>query len=243
MHLPFVIWDHLLLIALEGAALLWLWQFPRMVRAEAAGVAGARARYYAVEIVPLWTLAACVIALWIVTGRPWGALLLGAGSAPWRIALGWALAAVYVWLNLAQRRAFLARPERLARLMKGFQSLLPILPRTPGERAGFAALSVSAGICEEVLYRGFALWYATMWTGPVGGFLISTALFGSMHLYLGAREVPRTAMVGAFFYVLAITTGSLLPAMLCHTVVDLVSGDLGYRALMAQAATPAPAST
>jgi hypothetical protein len=235
MPTSFTIWDHLLIFALAGAVLLWCWRFPRLVRADAAGVPGGRLRYYPFEIGPLWALAACVIALWIATRRPWGALLLGA-SAPWRLALGWALAGAYIWLMLSQRRKLLARPERLARLANAIGGARPILPRTRGERGGFAALSVTAGVCEELLFRGFVLWYATVWTGPVGGFLISSMLFGIMHIYLGVEQVPRTAMIGIYFYVVAMTAGSLFPAIVCHAIVDLVSGDLGYRAL----ATDAP---
>jgi len=36
--------------------------------------------------------------------------------------------------------------------------------------------------------------------------------------------------------VVAMTAGSLLPAMVCHAIADLVSGDLGYRALATDAA-------
>jgi membrane protease YdiL (CAAX protease family) len=226
----FTTWDHLLVLALASAVLVWCWRFPRLVRADAAGTPGGRLRYYPVEIGPLWALAASVVALWIAARRPWGALLLG-GSAPWRLALGWALAGAYVWLMLSQRRKVLARPERLARSLKAFGSVLPLLPRTRGERSGFAALSITAGICEELLFRGFLLWYATVWMGPVGGFLISSMLFGMMHVYLGAEQVPRTAIVGILFYVVAMTAGSLLPAMVCHVITDLVSGDVGYRAL------------
>ena len=96
--------------------------------------------------------------------------------------------------------------------------------------------SITAGICEELLFRGFVLWYATAWTGPVGGFLISSMLFGIMHVYLGVEQVPRTTIAGVYFYVVAMTAGSLLPAMVCHVIADLVSGDLGYRALAADAA-------
>jgi len=231
----FVIWDHLLVLALASVVLLWCWRFPRLIRADAAGTPGARLSYYPVEIGPLWALVACVIALWMAERRPWGALLLGA-SAPWRLALGWALAAAYVWLTFWQRRNVLARPGVLARLVNALGSARPVLPRTRGERSGFAALSITAGICEELLFRGFLLWYATVWAGPVGGFLISSLLFGVMHVYLGVKQVPRSALVGIYLYVIAMTAGSLLPAMLCHAITDLVSGDLGYRALATDAA-------
>lgn len=235
MQTSFTTWDHLLVLALTSAVLLWCWRYPSLVRADVAGTPGGRLRYYPVEIVPLWVLAGGVIALWLAARRPWGALLLG-GSAPWRLALGWALAGAYVWLTLSQRRKVLARPERLARLVSALGGVRPMLPRTRGERNGFAVLAITAGTCEELLFRGFVLWYATAWTGPVGGFLISSMFFGIMHVYLGVEQVPRTAIVGMFFYVVAMTSGSLCPAMVCHVVADLVSGDLGYRAL----ATDAP---
>jgi membrane protease YdiL (CAAX protease family) len=232
VNLTFVMWDRLLLLGLASAIALWWWQYPRFVRAQAAGARNARPRYYAVEIVPLWVLAVGVISLWIAARRPWGDLLLGR-SALWRLALGWALAAAYVGLTLAQRRMVLARPALLARIMKTLGEVQPLLPRTPGERKGFATLSITAGICEELLFRGFVLWYATRWAGPVGGFLISSASFGIMHVYLGARNLPRATIAGVFFYVVVIAAGSLLPATLCHSLADLVSGDLGYRALTA----------
>jgi len=235
MQTSFLVWDHLLMLALAGAVLAWCWRFPHLVRADAAGTPGGRLRYYPVEIGPLWALTACVLALWVAERRPWGALLLG-GSAPWRLALGWALAGGYVWLTFWQRRKVLTRPERLARIVNALGGVRPILPRTRGERNGFAALAITAGLCEELLFRGFVLWYATVWTGPVGGFLISSMLFGIMHVYLGVEQVPRAAIVGIYFYVIAMTAGSLLPAMVCHAITDLVSGDLGYRALATDAA-------
>ena len=250
MHLPFVTWDHLLLLALlVGAVVEWRSLYPRFIRAAASSTPGARLRYYAFQIAILWAQAAWVVALWISTGRPWTALLLGA-SALWRLAIGWALAGAYIWLALYQRHALLAKPTRLARFMQSIGSAEALVPRTPGERRAFVAVSITAGITEELLFRGFVVWYASQWAGPVGGFLISSAIFGMMHVYLGARHVPRTAIAGAFFYAVAMSAGSLLPAMLAHAVADLVSGDVGFRAVtagdstaVAEPAAPAGAAT
>ena len=43
----------------------------------------------------------------------------------------------------------------------------PLLPHTPGELRGFNLLSITAGICEEVLYRSYIWWYVAVWTGPL----------------------------------------------------------------------------
>lgn len=242
MHQPFVVWDHLLLLGLLGSAVVeWRWQYPSFVRAVEKGVPGVRSRYYAVAIVTEWVCAAGLVALWIVERRPWSGLLLG-GGPPWRLAIGWALAAAYVWLALAQRRALLSRPKRLERLMTVLTGVVPLLPRTPGERRGFATLSVTAGICEELLFRGFVLWYATQWAGPIAAFPISCAIFGFVHIYFGPDHVPRTAIAGALFYLVAMAGGSLLPAMVCHAVADLVSGDITSHALAAAGGGAGPAT-
>jgi membrane protease YdiL (CAAX protease family) len=99
-----------------------------------------------------------------------------------------------------------------------------LLPRTPVERRFFALLALTAGICEELLYRGFGLaalrWAAPGLTDP--GLIVVTAVaFGFAHLYQGPAGVILTGLVGAFLAWIAIATGSLLPVMLLHALLDL----------------------
>jgi len=242
MKPPFLLFDHLVFAAIVLIGPLgWRWLFPRFLRALAAGRKGARGRYYPLEIFPLWGLTALVGGLWMVEGRPWSALWLG-GSSPVRLAIGWTLAVLYLALIVGQARALLPRPEKVAKVLVAMGDSRALLPSTPGERNGFRALSFTAGICEEFLFRGFVLWYATQWAGPVVGFLVSSAAFGFMHIYLGPKHVPRTTIVGILFYVMAMTAGSLVPAMLAHTVTDLVAGELGYRAPKEEGGAWAPPS-
>lgn len=102
--------------------------------------------------------------------------------------------------------------------------VVALLPRTRLERRAFAGLAVSAGICEEVIYRGFGL-AALRWAFPDAsdGLLIgiSSGAFGIAHLYQGAPGVALTGLLGAYFAWFTIATGSLLPAMLLHALVDL----------------------
>lgn len=241
----FVLYDHLLLVLVVVLAVLeWQWVYPRFLAAVERKQPGARAGFYATEIITLWALTAFIVGLWIVEKRPWSALLMGT-SSPIRLVIGWSLAIAYMVLGLKQYRALVVRPERLQKLMKAMGKGKEILPCTAADRSGFNMLSVTAGICEEFLFRGFLVWYGTQWGGPIVGFLVSTALFGFIHLYLGPRHVPRTAIVGIVFYAIAMTAGSLIPAMLVHAWVDLVSGSLGYRVLgesKGDEAAPAPAS-
>jgi len=99
-----------------------------------------------------------------------------------------------------------------------------LLPRTPAERWVFALLALTAGICEEVLYRGFGL-AALRWAAPGLGhpalIAITAVAFGMAHLYQGRRGVALTGLAGAYFAWIAISAGSLVPVMVLHAILDL----------------------
>ena len=232
VHAPGVA-DHglIVLLALLPLAEAW-WYWPRIVRALADQVPGTRRRVYRNLIVLEWACAAAVVALWVTHHRTWAALHLGAGR-PLSTAVGAVFVAGYVALALVQIRALAANPERLARFAARQAKMDPLAPRTTGEHRLFAVLAVSAGLCEELLYRGFALWYFTQVTGPVPGFALAAVLFGLGHLYLGRMHVVRTAIVGAVFGLLVIGTGSLWLAIVLHTAMDLIGGAVGGRAFRA----------
>ncbi len=99
-----------------------------------------------------------------------------------------------------------------------------LLPRTGTERRWFVLLALTAGICEEVLYRGFGL-AALRWADPGIGkpslIIVSGAAFGLAHLYQGRLGVTLTGLLGAYFAWISISTGSLVPVMLLHALLDL----------------------
>jgi membrane protease YdiL (CAAX protease family) len=224
--------DHVLLVVIAIVSPLfdWLWLYPRFLRAAKAGVPDARRRLYLMGILSSWGLTVCVLALWTADRRPWAGLGLGV-STPLRTGIGVALVAAYLFLIWKARRTLLARPDRLERFRRRLGDGDPLMPRTPGERQGFTVVAITAGICEELLYRGFVLWYLSVWTGPVLAVVISSALFGFAHLYLGVAHVVRTALVGLILALIYLAVGALWPVILIHAAMDLVAGDLGYRAL------------
>jgi membrane protease YdiL (CAAX protease family) len=92
------------------------------------------------------------------------------------------------------------------------------------ERSVFALLAVTAGVCEELLFRGFGIAYLRwLWPGSprVAVIAITAVAFGLVHLYQGPRGVVLTGLVGAYLAWLVLSTGSLLPAMVIHALLDL----------------------
>jgi uncharacterized protein len=111
--------------------------------------------------------------------------------------------------------------ELLRRQARGF---LAVLPKSRRERIVFAGLAVTAGICEEILFRGFGIGYVR-WLWPAAtraDLIVATAIaFGLAHLYQGTRGVVLTGLLGGYFAWVTLSSGSLLPAMAMHALVDL----------------------
>ena len=240
--MPHVALDHVLfvLIALISPALDKLWLYPWLTRATEAGVPGARARAYLVGILGQWIPLGVVLALWASRGFPFTALGFGLGS-PWGLGIGLALAGAVIVLFVLQHRALLARPEKLPLILRQMGSALPLIPHTPGELRGFKLLSITAGICEEALFRGYIWWYLAVWTGPWAGALLSSVLFGAGHLYMDRKAALRAGIVGAVMAVIVLGCGSLWPAMILHAAIDINSGSLAFHALRrSQGGSPEP---
>jgi uncharacterized protein len=100
-----------------------------------------------------------------------------------------------------------------------------LLPRTTGEKVAFAGLSVTAGVCEEFVYRGFLVAALTIATGSVTlAVLLSAGAFGLVHAYQEPSGAVRAALLGLFFTAPVLLEGSILPAVIAHTAYDIIAG-------------------
>lgn len=229
----------LALYLLIGEPLLGRHAHRQLLAALDAGVPDARRRFYRQWTWQGWALL-LVTALVTLVLACWTPAQLGLRLPRWPtglspdaldggliagFAVGVALAAVggiVIGLVLAHRRkeAAPAHPPRMA----GGDKLLRMLPHDRRERWSFVALAVTAGITEEVIWRGFGLGllFALLPQAPVVVPLVLAALaFGWAHLYQGWSGVLTTAVLGGLFAWLYWVTGSLLLPMLLHVLIDL----------------------
>lgn len=103
-----------------------------------------------------------------------------------------------------------------------------ILPQGPVEITLWLALSITAGICEETIFRGYLQQqFMALTKSAAGGILISAAAFGAAHLYQGLRLAILIALYGAMFGTLAYWRGSVRPGMIVHAWQDSLSGIVG----------------
>ncbi|WP_456823845.1 CPBP family glutamic-type intramembrane protease [Cellulomonas sp. P5_E12] len=99
-----------------------------------------------------------------------------------------------------------------------------MLPTTPAARRGWAGLAVSAGVTEEITYRGLVVLALAVGLPSLGhGWVVAAAaaLFGVAHWYQGRLGMLATGALGAVFAQLYLLTGSLLLPMVLHLLVDL----------------------
>ena len=132
------------------------------------------------------------------------------------------------WLNLR-------RMGRSSGKSREFMQALAerIFPRSRVELVSFMALAATAGLCEEFLYRGFAMAALTMAGLPVWSVvLLSSILFGLAHLYQGRGGLVSTLLIGLVFGTARIAYDGMIPVMFWHFVVDAVAGVAGPKYLL-----------
>jgi membrane protease YdiL (CAAX protease family) len=98
-----------------------------------------------------------------------------------------------------------------------------ILPQGRTELVLWVALSISAGICEEAVYRGYFLRQFTALTKSTpAGIVLAGVLFGAAHSYLGLSQAIQIAFLGTMTGILATWRRTVRPGMIAHTVQDIL---------------------
>jgi CAAX protease family protein len=96
-----------------------------------------------------------------------------------------------------------------------------IVPHGRTEAIVYLLLSLSAGICEELLFRGYLQkQFTAIARSVVAGLLIQGVVFGIAHAYQGIEFVPVIILYGCLFGLLAQWRRSLRPGMIAHFLQD-----------------------
>ncbi len=120
--------------------------------------------------------------------------------------------------------------------------VLGLLPHTSAEFFVWFLVSLTAGVCEEVIFRGYLQQQVEAWTRrPVLAILITGLLFGGLHLYEGAAAiVPLTALGILFGLVVREGRGDLRAVIVAHTLQDFVVALLALARPFAERYRPHP---
>jgi membrane protease YdiL (CAAX protease family) len=225
-------WDFWLIFLVLGILLPWR-GFERMRHLMALPEVNRRDRIklYLLTILFQWVLTLLVAWRAWARGLSLDELAIRGGGNPRILAasvIGAGLLGVAHWANL-KRMARSDHPnlERLRALGSR------LFPRSTGETTLFILLALTAGICEEFLFRGFVIAAllrsgAATWVAVV----VSAAMFGVAHLYQGRGGSVGTGILGTLFALVRIAYHSLVPAVMWHAALDVVAGVAGAKFLI-----------
>jgi CAAX protease family protein len=116
----------------------------------------------------------------------------------------------------------LARARNLDEVRKAFGFLAP---HNGVELLVWLLVCLTAGFCEEVIFRGlFQRQFAALTRNRWGGVVLQAVLFGAAHGYQGVRRMAQIAVFGALFGLLALWRKSLRPGMIAHAWQDALTG-------------------
>jgi membrane protease YdiL (CAAX protease family) len=100
-----------------------------------------------------------------------------------------------------------------------------LAPQSLFESILWIALSVTAGICEETIFRGYLQRQFVAWTRSApAGVLLSAVLFGAGHVYQGAKATVVIGVYGLMFGILAEVRQNLRPGIMTHAWHDAITG-------------------
>ena len=172
-----------------------------------------------------------LLGLWKYAGRPFATLGLD-----WPVSeIGLILLGLVglAMLVLGAQIVFfsrIAKPGRIAALRVQIREI-KILPRTTPELLVFLLVACMAGVWEELLYRGFLLWFLAPYLTIWGAVALSTAVFALGHIYQGWKGLPRAGGIGLLFAIGYVFSFSLWWLIALHALVDLFGGLAAWRVM------------
>ncbi|HVJ80904.1 MAG TPA: type II CAAX endopeptidase family protein, partial [Planctomycetia bacterium] len=190
----------------------------------------ARRWLWAWAIFSAWPVVAVGAAIWTANDRSWTSFGFSVPEG-WRLWTSLALFSLLAAYFVYTVAALALSAEAWASVRRQFGKLTDILPRTRTEMLWFGGVSLTAGFCEEFLFRGYFIWALAPWLGWWGAAAASVLTFGFWHLYQGWNGALRTGIVGALFTLTVAIFGSLWPAIALHALLDLGQGLIAWLAL------------
>jgi membrane protease YdiL (CAAX protease family) len=218
----------------------------RIMTARLRGVeitGGMRMSFYNYGILESWIAMVCIVALSLFAGVRVVELLRFTAANSFLlneafVVVSWIVAAAVFAFMFSQYLSYRMNPAVRRQAWKQVAgsadaNAIPkdlyvniLIPRDAGQRRRFYFVALTAGVCEEFIFRGvaFAMCHSlfpdmSIYFLP----LIPGAVFGIAHIYQGMTGVFKTGALGILLGYLYVATGSLLVVMAIHAMIDVSS--------------------
>jgi membrane protease YdiL (CAAX protease family) len=222
--------DHVLvLILVLGLPLNSIVQGKHQLPNRLDWTASDKIKFYWTNAAALWGLFATVVMIWWISGKDM-ILLIDKFKIPHWSPL--ALILVMIVITAYFFELFWSTHPKLDKeaTVKRLSQQTPFLPSQEKEWSHYIGLAITAGICEEVVFRFYLLSYWIQLTNQIIiGLMLSSVLFGAVHFYQGYRAMFKIGALSFLLGWLFILTESLLIPIILHVFIDVVSGRMAYK--------------
>jgi len=106
-------------------------------------------------------------------------------------------------------------------LQPGHPRFLILIPENRTEIALWCVLSLTAGFCEELVFRGYLQQTLKRYWNVGWAIAAQAIFFGLVHIYQGFKSVVPILVLGLMFGCVAYWRRSLWPGMLVHMWTDI----------------------
>jgi len=197
---------------------------------------GARSWFWRGTLGAVWVITAIGVAVWIGNARPWIQIGFSVPSG-WRAWSAIGICGLFVFQSSITIRKVSFSEKARASVRRQFGALGlagSLMPSTDSGLAWWIVVSLSAGLCEEFLFRGYLIWVLMPFLGWWGAAAISVVLFAIAHAYQGRKGILTAGIVGVALAATVAIFKSLVPAIALHALIDLSSGCIAWLAFREQ---------
>ena len=187
-----------------------------------------RRRFYLSNSLVQWAAAAFILGYWIFLGRPITSIGLGVQPGE-HMNLAWRLSILLVILYLSDILFSVRNKAAIQATLDEQGETTPFLPESFSEFPSYGFMCLTAGICEEILYRGYMVTYFlphTTGAFPWMAIIFPALLFSLAHYYQGWHAVAKILVLSMLLAGIYIASGSLWIGMAIHFLIDLAGGIL-----------------
>lgn len=124
------------------------------------------------------------------------------------------------WLTVRRHRP---RPGLSHWVRRLYGHVAHFLPTDQRSYRWGVVMALTAGVCEELIYRGFLHHQLSMWLPVWAAVLLTNVVFALTHYTTGLINMLGSFVLGVLFSVGYLLTGDLWLSMWLHVLIDLLA--------------------
>ncbi|HEY6502724.1 MAG TPA: CPBP family intramembrane glutamic endopeptidase [Chitinophagaceae bacterium] len=146
----------------------------------------------------------------------------------------WWLVLIFIALYIIDTALSVGGQSNREKTIQRWKTRTAFMPTLPGEFPLYLLLCFSAGVFEEIIFRGFLVTYCYyLFSGAdqqeFWAVILPALIFSIAHYYQGSKAVLKILVFSCLFGFIFTRSGSLLIVMLLHFLVDAAGGLLTLR--------------